>query len=551
VSSLTTVSLPSLRAYLDGRAAYRRGHSAEAIQDFLRALDFDSTFALAALDLATATTKLLRQQRVCRNNTCRASSVVPGFRDSGPESDDANFDRAIRLAWQSRSKLGARDVALLAALRGTHWPLVSTARETVSEFEQATTAAPDRADTQYLYGVLLLYQGPTIGYTDALRQAEARFTRARELDPAYVAPIARLVEVAAYAGDTAKLRYYGALYLARDSTGPTADYLRWRIAASTADSVAMKAIRTRLATFDLTTLTQIVTASQMSGVALDDADQASALLIDRTTDPSERSSALYWGHMLALNRGRPRRADSLLRLRRQLDSAQFLFRQFTTLAALHGEGDRSEADTSARARARWLARDTVSEPAQRPDSTASESTRQRYQEALNEVNQEALWRWAHGSMNSSAGLARWLRRHGDGWRADIIEMLIATDGDQPNAAALRARVDSAARSGCCSGGNHQIDLLVARSYERAGNYADALAAARRGQWRLPTMFLATYLRMEGRLAERVGDRDGAIRAYEHYLALRSNPEASLRQERDSIRAELARIKAAPSGMPRD
>ncbi len=58
------------------------------------------------------------------------------------------------------------------------------------------------------------------------------------------------------------------------------------------------------------------------------------------------------------------------------------------------------------------------------------------------------------------------------------------------------------------------------------------------------MFLAAYLGMEGRLAERVGDHAGAIRAYEHYLALRSDPEPGLRPGRDSVRAELARIVRA-------
>jgi hypothetical protein len=34
---------------------------------------------------------------------------------------------------------------------------------------------------------------------------------------------------------------------------------------------------------------------------------------------------------------------------------------------------------------------------------------------------------------------------------------------------------------------------------------------------------------------------GAIKAYRHYLALRSNPEPPLRTERDSIRAEVSRL----------
>jgi hypothetical protein len=49
--------------------------------------------------------------------------------------------------------------------------------------------------------------------------------------------------------------------------------------------------------------------------------------------------------------------------------------------------------------------------------------------------------------------------------------------------------------------------------------------------------------LEGRLAAEVGDRGGAIRAYEHHLALRHAPEPWMRASTDSVRAELARLKA--------
>ncbi len=56
-----------------------------------------------------------------------------------------------------------------------------------------------------------------------------------------------------------------------------------------------------------------------------------------------------------------------------------------------------------------------------------------------------------------------------------------------------------------------------------------------------SQYLATFLREEGRLAALTGDRAGAIRAYQHYLALRSDPEPSLKPEVDRVRAELARL----------
>ncbi len=54
--------------------------------------------------------------------------------------------------------------------------------------------------------------------------------------------------------------------------------------------------------------------------------------------------------------------------------------------------------------------------------------------------------------------------------------------------------------------------------------------------------LSSYLREEGRLAARLGDRAAAIRAYERYLVLRTKRESALRAERDRIRAKVDRLK---------
>ena len=44
---------------------------------------------------------------------------------------------------------------------------------------------------------------------------------------------------------------------------------------------------------------------------------------------------------------------------------------------------------------------------------------------------------------------------------------------------------------------------------------------------------------EGWLAAAVGDTAGAIKAYEHYLALRSDPDPPWREEWEQVKAELA------------
>jgi hypothetical protein len=86
------------------------------------------------------------------------------------------------------------------------------------------------------------------------------------------------------------------------------------------------------------------------------------------------------------------------------------------------------------------------------------------------------------------------------------------------------------------------NLIVARLHERQGNLPAALAAVRRRAYAYHrTEYLASHLRQEGRLAALTGDRAGAVRAYQHYLALRSDPEPVLKHEVQEVQAERARL----------
>jgi hypothetical protein len=115
-------------------------------------------------------------------------------------------------------------------------------------------------------------------------------------------------------------------------------------------------------------------------------------------------------------------------------------------------------------------------------------------------------------------------------------------------ASAMARLDSILRSGVAEfyPGDGHIDyahLALARALEMRGDRAGALKAIRRRPYFIGWQpFLAASLRHEARLAASLGDRDGAIRAYEHHLALRYNPEPPLRASIDSVRAELASLK---------
>ncbi|HEY0811442.1 MAG TPA: hypothetical protein VGD49_14835, partial [Longimicrobiales bacterium] len=78
----------------------------------------------------------------------------------------------------------------------------------------------------------------------------------------------------------------------------------------------------------------------------------------------------------------------------------------------------------------------------------------------------------------------------------------------------------------------------------SGDRAGALAALRSRPYFIGWQALvAASLREEGRLAAQLGDRAGATRAYQHFLALRSNPEPSLRPLNTAVQAELTRLGA--------
>jgi hypothetical protein len=90
------------------------------------------------------------------------------------------------------------------------------------------------------------------------------------------------------------------------------------------------------------------------------------------------------------------------------------------------------------------------------------------------------------------------------------------------------------------------NLVSARLHEMAGDYEGALRAVRRrGEPGDQKVLLSSYLQEEGRILALTGDTAGARVAFEHYLALRSDPEPSLRPQRDRVRRQLAALRSMP------
>jgi len=113
----------------------------------------------------------------------------------------------------------------------------------------------------------------------------------------------------------------------------------------------------------------------------------------------------------------------------------------------------------------------------------------------------------------------------------------------PDAGTKLARADVAARTYILPT-QLAADLVVARIAEEQGDLALALRAVRRrgaGFMSGFPFYLTTFLHEEGRLAALTGDTAGAIRAYQHYLALRPDPEPEVKPEVERVRGELAHL----------
>ncbi|HVF39682.1 MAG TPA: hypothetical protein VM939_07255, partial [Gemmatimonadaceae bacterium] len=217
--------------------------------------------------------------------------------------------------------------------------------------------------------------------------------------------------------------------------------------------------------------------------------------------------------------------------------------QFARPAAIFDDGERAVADSSARNLSRTWLRGGVR--SQALDLVTRSGT-----SAMALVT---LWHLNTGDTAQARASLAWLRGQRQVTQRDRVvkvlpEMLIASRTRRADGAALRSLVDSVALQGCCSSPDFVLPLL-AQSYEASGDDAAALRVIRRGAWFWPPRMLATLLREEGRLSAKLGDRTSAIRAYEHYLALRSDPEPSLQPERERIRAEVQMLKRGLAGNP--
>jgi tetratricopeptide (TPR) repeat protein len=493
LTSLTSSSLSAVRLYLQGQSEFRRGKWDDATRLFGQALDLDSTFALAALAL------------------------------SGSVATDGD-DRGKRLAWAYRERLNPADRAIAVARMP---PPGSTLIELVARWEAAAAANPERAPVWYQLGDTYYHTGTGIGMPDALARADSAFRRgamlsSREEDegnPDYPEAFDHMLQLAVMNGDSARARSLIAIARAADTAGISYEK-RWLLAQVTADSVTLDSLRRHPELANERNAGSLFVFSQWTGIGVPDAESVVREAVNR-----RELDSVLWEAML-LNLGRPGEVKGST-----FDDHPRALQRKRILEYVFWSGDSAAASQAARILVPF---------ADGPIQTGPSQSAQ-----YDDICILELWRLYHGQTGSAAGAIARLRgaEVPDESCASTLDAWLAAETRRPDAARKLERLDSLARSSI----NGRANLVVARLHERNGDLPEALAAVRRrgGWFMMWPAYLSTFLREEGRLAALTGDTAGAIRAYQHYLALRRNPEPALKPEVDRIKSDLARLVGEP------
>jgi tetratricopeptide (TPR) repeat protein len=173
-ASQSTASVPALKAYLEGEALYRRADFEGAAAGYRRALESDSTFALAAYRLGDAY----------------------GWMEN-IESDLAH--EFLTRAGRNIERLPEREALLVRGVL----ILDAGSLEALPLFESAVRRYPDDAEAWFLLGDTYVHLGSQ-ALVDWRKESDRALSRAVELDPEfapyYLHPIERAVTLADSAG---------------------------------------------------------------------------------------------------------------------------------------------------------------------------------------------------------------------------------------------------------------------------------------------------------------------------------------------------------------
>jgi len=502
--SLAGIPFDAIQAYLAGQSAYRRGHYEAALDQFNRALDVDSSFALAGIHAWLADTW-----------------VVSG-----------RGARGYRLALQQSDRLGPRERLLLnGADARTLAGRVRSNAEQLADAERAASASPDVPEAWYFLGDELMHYGwVTTNGDDPWRRAIVALERALALDSSFAPAREHLPLLYAHVGDTTRaMAMLGGM--SADSAD-NADMNRFWLGLMP-DSITRRRFVDRQIEHRDANARYFPVASVFVGQYMADGEYALTRLKAKAATDAERTQLASMEWAVALNQGQPRRAAVTARASRMPASS-------VLLATAFWDGDSSDARA---------ARDT----ARRAYETPAAARDARWVDLVFALAQEEL---ARRDTTHAARAVALLRAYappaGQPWLADrpralalILEAQHAALALRTDRAAVLAAADSAVRLGIAGGVTSVGALVVARLKEQGGDSRGAYDAIRRiaiTTSPLGPAFYSTYRLERARIAAAIGERADAMREYRAWLNIRANAEPELQPQVADVRKELARLE---------
>ena len=508
LADLSTTSIAAVRAYLAGRAALRRGETARAIRSFSEALEIDSTFALAALGMAS----------------------------SGAWSQQAGqtqaLRRGLRTGYALRNRLSRRDQLLFEALVLPGDPSEHTAARQLAGWQRAADAAQESADAQYEYGDRLYHTGTFLGVSDAVERATASFSRTLALDSALGQPLGHLVEIAAHVGDRARTREMLGLYMKNAAAADAGDYVQWRAAVALDDRATLARLRERRTEAATSAVLRIVGFGQAEGVAMQDVEVFASELRRRALSGLQAGSTFHSAqtlHSWAMNRGSVEGQQAAIAMVRAAEPIASGFSivyfdadQIAVLDNLFWDGDSSSARKAVARLDEKVAR----------AAPAESGPRAQY---LTDLCVTLLWARVGGHTPARADGLTILRRgaapqDSSGMSGGnpalcvmMLDALASVREHDARAGGMVARLDSTMLAAPFQFGVDFGNIMLARLYEEQHDIPSALRVIRRRpyDWDTAPLYLTTFLFEEARLAALAGDDAGAARARLRYTTLRA------------------------------
>jgi tetratricopeptide (TPR) repeat protein len=465
--------------------AYRRGAFQAATPLLERAVQLDSTFALALSWLVEA-------------NAWHQST--------------GDMGRVRHLAWQYRARLNPQDQLFLTLRLGSRYPRNTPFTDQIADAEKTVQRIPESADAWYYLGDVLFHGGRLSDIANPEARARQAFEAAFQRDSLYGAPITHLASLTFVAGDTAAQRLWTRREIALDSTAEGVPLAQWNLLQATGDGPGIKAFVASLATqgqlsqslLNLGPLDSVTIAHQ---VELLDA------LPRLPTNGADRAGKAFTRLFVLLNRGRPAEAAAAIDTLRAMGvphtNAVSVFVAFLQGGQLP---------------------DTLAFGGDRPSLDLFHFV----QGDLSVIPRLREFFKALAATDTTDGFeSRWL---------PTLDAWIAVKRGDTTANRLVDVADSLWQG---RRENSQFGAgVLARLYQSQGRLDRALRAVRRRYITLgepEPIGLAESFRLEGELAAKTGDKVGAIRAYRNYLRMRADPEPSRIPQRDSVRAELAAV----------